>query len=183
MSNRVNLSPRDVSLLRLLSWTPATTALIHRASSAFEGDAFADERRLRERLQALIAAGFVRAWPAAQGRGGLHNYYKLTPTGFAVLHGPDIERPSQAYFAEVAPLSMSAALRNSLNITGYTGVFSRWIAVFVLPESGYGQIRKNSRNGRRQQYSHRRHRPLSLPQCRRQGMGREACRTNRIRDH
>ncbi len=36
MSNRINLSPRDLSLLRILSWTPATTKLLLRASDAFE---------------------------------------------------------------------------------------------------------------------------------------------------
>ena len=103
MSNRVSLSPRDLSLLRLLSWTPATTALLHRASCTFDGEPFIDERRLRERLQALSTAGVVRAWSTAQSGGGLQNYYKLTQSGFSILHGSDTERPAQAYFAEVSP--------------------------------------------------------------------------------
>lgn len=103
MSNRVTLSPRDVSLLRLLSWTPATTELLLRASLAFEGEPFPDERRLRERLQALQAAGFVRSWPSALGRGGLRNYYKLTPPGFQRLHGTEVTMPTRAFFAEVSP--------------------------------------------------------------------------------
>lgn len=103
MSNRVSLSPRDVSLLRLLSWTPATTALLHRASEAFEGGPFGDERRLRERLQALADAGLVRSWPAAAGSGGLQNYYKLTPVGFDVFSGAGAVRPGRAFFTEVPP--------------------------------------------------------------------------------
>jgi Replication-relaxation len=103
MSNRVSLSPRDLSLLRLLSWTPATTALLLRASSAFDGGAFGDERRLRERLQALSGAGIVRSWATAHAGGGLENYYKLTPSGFAAVNGPDAARPPQAFFAEVSP--------------------------------------------------------------------------------
>jgi hypothetical protein len=103
MSNRVSLSPRDLSLLRLLSWTPATTALLLRASTAFDGEPFSDERRLRERLQALSAAGVVRAWPTAQSGGGLQNYYKLTPSGFSIMYGTEIARPAQAYFAAVSP--------------------------------------------------------------------------------
>ena len=75
MSNRVSLSPRDLSLLRLLSWTPATTAQLLRASDAFEGGRFLDERRLRERLQALGEEGIVRAWSAAHAGGGLQKYY------------------------------------------------------------------------------------------------------------
>ncbi len=99
----MSLSPRDRSLLQLLSWTPATTALLLRASEAFDGGAFADERRLRERLQALAEAGMVRSWPATQGSGGLQNYYKLTPCGFEVVCGRENEQPSRAFFAEVSP--------------------------------------------------------------------------------
>jgi hypothetical protein len=103
MSTCVSLSPRDLSLLRLLSWTPATTALLLRASSAFDGGPFIDERRLRERLQSLTEAGAVRYWPMAQGGGGLQNYYKLTPLGFDMTCGVEALRPSRAFFAEVSP--------------------------------------------------------------------------------
>ncbi len=103
MSNRVSLSPRDLSLLRLLSWTPATSALLKRASVAFDGEPFLDERRVRERLQALGSEGFVRFWPAAHGRGGLQNYYKITPSGFHRLHGTEATQPTRAFFAEVSP--------------------------------------------------------------------------------
>src|SRR5438034_1566262 len=103
MSSRVSLSPRDVSLLRLLSWTPATTALLLRASSTFDAGRCIDERRLRERLQSLAEAGAVRSWPMAQAGGGLQNYYKLTPLGFDMVCGHEAERPLRAFFAEVSP--------------------------------------------------------------------------------
>lgn len=103
MSNRVSLSPRDRSLLRLLSWTPATTALLLRASSSFEDGPFLDERRLRERLQALNEAGLVCSWSTAHAGGGLQNYYKLSPLGFELLHGPEAARPPRAFFSEVSP--------------------------------------------------------------------------------
>ena len=103
MSNRVSLSPRDLSLLRLLSWTPATTALLLQASDTFDGGPFADERRLRERLQVLSEAGFVRSWCTAHAGGGLQNYYKLTPLGFEILCGSETPQPSRAFFSEVSP--------------------------------------------------------------------------------
>jgi hypothetical protein len=103
MSIRISLTPRDRSLLRLVSWTPATTTLLLRASTAFEGGPFLDERRLRERLQNLGEAGLVRSWSMAHAGGGLENYYKLTPLGFETLNGSEASPPSRAFFAEVSP--------------------------------------------------------------------------------
>lgn len=103
MANTVTLSARDFSLLRLLSWTPATAVLLLRASVAFEGEPFKDERRLRERLQALSAAGFVRFWSAAHAGGGLQKYYKLTQLGFERLYGPETTKPPRTFFIEISP--------------------------------------------------------------------------------
>src|SRR4051812_4772999 len=103
MSTQVSLSPRDLSLLRLLSWTPATTALIFRATGTFDGEPFRDERRLRERLQALSEAGIVRSWATAHAGGGLQNYYKLTHNGYGIIQGPGAAQPTRAFFAQVSP--------------------------------------------------------------------------------
>lgn len=103
MTNSVQLTLRDQALLRLLSWTPATTSLLLRASRAFNGGPFIDERRLRERLQALGQAGFTRHWQAALSGGGLQNYYKLTPAGFQTLVGTDVPMPPRAFFMAIAP--------------------------------------------------------------------------------
>lgn len=103
MYTAVSLSPRDRSLLTVLSWTPATTSLLLRASPTFDGERFQNERRLRERLQRLGEAGLVRFWSTAHAGGGLQNYYKLTPAGFQSLHGADAAPPSRAFFAEISP--------------------------------------------------------------------------------
>jgi hypothetical protein len=113
MANTLSLSARDLSILRLLGWTPATTASLFRASIAFEGGPFVDERRLRERMQSLGAAGFVRSWGAAHSGGGLQNYYKLTPTGFQRLYGPDAAEPSRAFFSEISPSLFEHTMRLS----------------------------------------------------------------------
>ncbi len=89
--------------MRLLSWTPAPTALLLRGSETFEGGGFIDERRLRERLQAFTGAGLVRSWTTAHSGGGLQNYYKLTPIGFGMTFGTDAQAPPRAFFAEVSP--------------------------------------------------------------------------------
>lgn len=111
MANTVTLSARDRSLLRLLSWTPATTALLLRASVAFDDGPFLDERRLRERLQALSKSGFIRSWASAHAGGGLQNYYKLTPAGFLVMHGPDAPFPPRSFFLEISPALFEHTLR------------------------------------------------------------------------
>jgi len=103
MATSVILSARDLSLLKLLSWTPATTTLLRRASVTFDGEPFHSERRLRERLQALATVGFVRFWSTAHAGGGLENYYKITPAGFERLYGPDADKPARAFFAEISP--------------------------------------------------------------------------------
>ena len=111
MSSHVSLAPRDLSLLRLLSWTPVTTALLFRASDTFDGEKFINERRLRERLQTLSDAGIVRAFTSAQAGGGLQNYYKITPLGFDLRVGADAEHPPRAFFAEVSPSLFVHTLR------------------------------------------------------------------------
>jgi hypothetical protein len=103
MATSVFLSARDISLLRLLSWTPATTSLLLKACVTFDGEPFQDERRLRERLLTLCRADFLRAWAAAFGRGGLENYYKIAPLGFTRLYGHEAKLPSRAFFSEVSP--------------------------------------------------------------------------------
>lgn len=103
MSTRVSLSPRDLSLLRFLSRTPATTAILLRVSPTFDEGGFIDERRLRERLQTLGDAGMVRAWSTANVGGGVRNYYKLTPLGWHMLYGQEAPSPPRTLFAEVPP--------------------------------------------------------------------------------
>lgn len=90
-------------LLRLLSWPPVTTAQLQRASDTFGCDPFGNERRLRDHLQSLCAAGNVRYWTTAQAGGGLQNYYKLTPLGYAMVCGTEPEQPTRTFFAEVSP--------------------------------------------------------------------------------
>lgn len=69
----------------------------------FEGGPFLDERRLRERLEALCRAGVTRSFALAQSGGGLQNYYKLTPLGFELACGTEAARPGRAFYAEVSP--------------------------------------------------------------------------------
>jgi hypothetical protein len=103
MTNPITLSERDRALLRMLSWTSLTTVLLLRASATFPGEQFGNERRLRERLQAMEGVGFVRSFRSSHTGGGLQNYYKLTVAGFQVLSGTETSLPPKSFFAEISP--------------------------------------------------------------------------------
>lgn len=110
MSQAVALSKRDLALLRLLDLTPATAAQIRKASVTFDDEPFRDDRRVRERLQALGAAGYVRSWPAAIFGGGLMSYYRLTLEGQRVAFPDATETHPRAGLTEIAPSRLKHAL-------------------------------------------------------------------------
>lgn len=110
MSQTVILSGRDLALLGFLEMTPATTAHIRRASVTFPEEPFRDERRVRERMQALADAGLVRVFPAAVGGGGLMHYYRLTPAGHRALHPDTAHVGSLPRFGEITPSRFQHAM-------------------------------------------------------------------------
>lgn len=101
------LSERDRTLLHVLSHTPATTTLLARASETLSEEGFRDGDRLRERLRALAASGFVRVFAATRPGGGISNYYKLTPLGWESIHAGDPPPIPRAFFAECSPSRFS----------------------------------------------------------------------------
>lgn len=110
MSHTVILSGRDLAVLGFLEMTPATAAHLRKASITFPEEPFRDERRVRERLQALADAGLVRVFPAAVGGGGLMHYYRLTPNGHRALHpeGAHVHAPPR--FGEITPTRFQHAM-------------------------------------------------------------------------
>lgn len=110
MSQGIALSKRDLALLRLLDLTPATAPQIRKASITFDDEPFRDDRRVRERLQSLSAAGFVKSFPAAIPGGGLMSYYRLTLEGQRVAFPDATDAPPRASLAEVAPSRLKHAL-------------------------------------------------------------------------
>ena len=99
---QIIISPRDESLLRLLSRTVLTKNLILKANALF-AEPFLNERRVRERLQALQAAGLLRGFTTGAA-GSLLHYYKLTPEGFCAskLTSEAAKQPSRSFFTEIA---------------------------------------------------------------------------------
>ena len=140
MSQAVVISKRDAEVLSLLEMTPATAAHLQQASVTFVGEPFRDERRVRERMQALGAAGFVQDFlPAAVAGGGLRHYYRLTAAGFRMLH-PDAERPpGRMVVAEIAPSRLQHALATA-DVIVHTLVACHAAHVRILNYHGDGQL-------------------------------------------
>lgn len=90
MSNTVFITDRDRAILRLLEMTPATAHHVLKFSVSLPGEPFREERRVRERLQALAGAGFVQSFPLAISGGGRSQYYRLTGSGFRATN-PDLK--------------------------------------------------------------------------------------------
>jgi len=123
---------RDRDVLRLLDRTPATAASILKASQCF-AEPFEDLRRVRERMQALAAGGWVRSSPLATISRRAASWYRLTPEGYRLLHGQDAVLPHKTFFmpmkpsrqehalwlAEVIVHTMVAAERSLLSINDY----------------------------------------------------------------
>jgi Replication-relaxation len=109
------LTPRDTDILAALDRCPLTVRQLLALSETF-ARRFGSERRVRQRLQALVESGFARRWQfAAVGQGTL-NYYTLSPAGFRMLYGVDEPLPHAATFRPVgiARLAHTQALADFL---------------------------------------------------------------------
>lgn len=88
----VRLTDRDLDILAALNFGPLTAQQLLKLSRTFAAP-FTDERRIRERLFALAAAGRVRRWLYATAGPGAPAYYTLTRLGHHLLHGADAPPP------------------------------------------------------------------------------------------
>jgi len=139
MSQAIVLSKRDLDVLGLLEMTPATAAHIRQASVTFSEQSFGDERRVRERMQALSKAGFVQSFPAAVAGGGLKHYYRLTVSGYRVLHPDRDQTPGRMVVAEVPPSRFAHAMTTA-DVIVHTLVSCHASRVQMLQYHGDGQL-------------------------------------------
>lgn len=139
MAQGVNLNRRDFAILSLLEMTPATAALLRKASLTFGEEPFRDDRRVRERMQALTDAGLVRAFSAAVSGGGLMHYYRLTTEGFRHLHPDDATTPARTLLAEIAPSRLDHTLATA-EVIVHTLVAAHAARVRVAKFHGDGKL-------------------------------------------
>ena len=91
-SPAVRLTDRDLDILAALNFGPLTARQLLKLSRTF-ATPFTDERRVRERLFALAAAGRVPRWLYATAGPGAPAYYTMTRMGHRLLHGADAAPP------------------------------------------------------------------------------------------
>lgn len=105
LMTNVFTTSRDIELLTSLTMGPFTTAQLLKLSETFAAGSFRSSRTLLDRLQRLIAGGFIRRFPLAiihHRGGGLPYYYKLTPSGLRLLYGEEARPSSKQFFSPVA---------------------------------------------------------------------------------
>jgi hypothetical protein len=94
------LTPRDLEILTALDHCPLTARQLLKLSRTFDYP-FPNERRVRDRLQALGDSGRVRLWQYATASRGAPNYYTLSPLGYRLLHGEGAIPPTKRAFSPV----------------------------------------------------------------------------------
>ncbi len=95
------VTDRDLDILAALERFPLTAFQLLTLSKTFS-QPFTDERRVRERLQVLVAAKRIRQFRYAIAGPGSPAYYLLSPEGYALLRGPDALPPSKRAFSELS---------------------------------------------------------------------------------
>lgn len=100
LSSNLLLTARDLEILTALDRCPLTAEQLLRLSQAFAAP-FTAERRVRERLQQLVAAGRVRRWHyATAGRGAL-GYYTLSRLGHQLVRADEAAPAAKRAFGPV----------------------------------------------------------------------------------
>jgi hypothetical protein len=94
------VTPRDLEILTALDHCPLTAPQLLKWSQTFAAP-FTAERRVRERLQCLCDAAWVRPSQYATAGRGAPNYYLLTPLGYRLLHGEEAAPPTKRAFLPV----------------------------------------------------------------------------------
>ncbi|HQR05663.1 MAG TPA: replication-relaxation family protein [Gemmatales bacterium] len=95
------VTERDLDILAALERFPMTAQQLLKLSRSFACP-FTDERRVRERLLALVKAKRIRQFRYAIAGPGSPAYYLLNAEGHQLLRGPDALPPSKRAFSELS---------------------------------------------------------------------------------
>ena len=99
--NSFKFTHRDQEILEAIERFPLTPDQLCKLSESFD-QPFGDTHGVRRRLRKLVAAKLIVANPfAVASFGSSPAYYKLTRTGYRLLHGFDAELPPRRYFEAI----------------------------------------------------------------------------------
>jgi hypothetical protein len=111
-------TPRVKEILRLLDRSPLPAHLIREGSITFgeteEGDgSFATDRRVRQKMQQIVAAGLASEHDfTLVGRGAM-KFYQLAPAGYRLLYQVDPPDDHRKFFRPVAKLNWEHTYANA----------------------------------------------------------------------
>ncbi len=94
------VTDRDLEIFTALERFPLTALQLLKLSRTF-AQPFSDERRVRERLQALVVSRRIRQFRYLIAGPGAPAYYLLSHEGYALLRGSDAQAPSKRAFNEL----------------------------------------------------------------------------------
>ena len=97
----IKYTQRDQAILESIERFPLTPDQLCKLSQTFE-QPFSDSHSVRRRLRKLVSADLIRANPyAVASFGSSPAYYKLSRSGYRLLHGFDAELPPRRYFEAI----------------------------------------------------------------------------------
>jgi hypothetical protein len=129
---------RDQQIHEALALTPLDTQQLLRMSETFD-QPFINDRTLRERMHEHTEAGWVQRFTYATTQSGKLNYYKLTPTGYRLLNGPNTPMPKPSAFREVSP-ALQRHTRHLADIIVQTNVHARRLGMTIVEQHGENQL-------------------------------------------
>lgn len=129
---------RDKQIHQLLSLTPLDTWQLLKASETFELP-FGSDRKLRERMQEHVAVGWVHKFSYPTTTTGIVNYYRLSATGYRLLHGPDAVLPHKSAFRDLSP-SLQRHTRDLADVIVHTSVHAHRLGFKLLEQVGENKL-------------------------------------------
>lgn len=129
---------RDQQIHEALALTPLDTYQLLKLSEAFD-QPFTSDRKLRERMQQHSLVGWVHTFTYATTTAGQLNYYKLSASGYRMLHGPYATLPKRAAFQEVS-LGLQRHTRHLADVIVQTNVHAKRFGLAIFDQLGENQL-------------------------------------------
>jgi len=129
---------RDQQIHEALALTPLDTQQLLKLSETF-AQPFTSARKLRERMQEHLRAGWIHTFTYATATPGQLNYYKLSAEGYRLLHGPGAVLPRRAAFNDVS-LALQRHTRHLADVIVKTNVHAQQLGLRILDQRGENQL-------------------------------------------